>query len=69
MYHSFSYIFFILTSSCLLQTQDRDAYWSEQRKMKSLTMELRCYTDVHSAYAEGSLTSEVKSKAVRLETI
>lgn len=39
------------------------------RKMKSLTMELRCYTDVHSAYAEGSLTSEVKSKAVRLETI
>lgn len=41
------------------------------RKMKSLTMEPRCYSVVRSAYAEGSLMSEAKGKAVRLslETI
>lgn len=31
MYHSFSHIVFILAPSRLLQTQARDAYWSEQQ--------------------------------------
>lgn len=32
MHRSFSYIFFILAPSRLLQTQARDAYWSEQQE-------------------------------------
>lgn len=37
------------------------------RTMKSLTVEPRSYTVVHSAYTEGSLMSEAKGKAVCLK--